>query len=409
MVRRAPITKRNCDVLILGSGVVGLATGIALLKSRPSLKVIIAEKENQLALHASGRNSGVLHAGFYYSPDSLKARFCRDGNTELRILAKKYDIPVREVGKVVVTRDEEELGRLETLYQRGIVNGVDIEVRDAKDLLQIEPLAITHRKFLWSPKTAVSDSMAIADAMRQEFIAHGGQIDFGMKIQLKISNDEVHDAANTYNAKHIINAAGAQADRISRSVGIGDEYAMLPFMGVYRATAEKNLPLQRLVYPVPHPINPFLGVHFTLTLDRKVKIGPTAIPIAGREQYSILNGWSASDIGQAIKGMSSLVRGDSHDFGAILKTEWPKIIQSLLVKESSKLVPTADAVKDWHRKPPGIRAQLVHLPTGKLEQDFVVQGRYNSTHILNAVSPGWTSSMPFGRWVAEESVITKLA
>ncbi len=391
----------KCDILILGAGVVGLATGIALLESKPHLKVIIAEKESEIAKHASGRNSGVLHAGFYYSPDSLKAKFCRDGNKELRKLAKKYEIPIRDVGKVVVTRKNEELERLETLYQRGIANGVELEVRDAKDLKTLEPLAVTHEKFLWSPTTAVSDSKAIVEAMRQEFERLGGTIQFNTKISLALNNNEVIDRTHTYDAKHIINAAGAQADCISRSVGVGTEYAMLPFMGVYRATEEKNLPLQRLVYPVPHPINPFLGVHFTLTLDHKVKIGPTAIPIAGREQYSFLNGWSASDIAQALKGMTSLIKGEAHDFGAILKTEWPKVIQSMLVKESTELVPTANTVKDWHRKPPGIRAQLVHLPTGKLEQDFVVQNLSNSTHILNAVSPGWTSAIPFGKYVIE--------
>ena len=400
--------KSKCDILILGAGVVGLATGIALLQSRPNLKVIIAEKENQLALHASGRNSGVLHAGFYYSPDSLKAKFCHEGNKELRVLAKKYGIPIREVGKVVVTRNANELSRLEVLYQRGITNGVELEMHEAKNLKKLEPLAITHDKFLWSPTTAVSDSKAIVEALAQEFLSYGGQIDFDREIQLNIAKGEVRDRTETYESKHIINAAGAQADRISRSIGVGAEYAMLPFMGVYRATEEKNLPLQRLVYPVPHPINPFLGVHFTLTLDRKVKIGPTAIPIAGREQYSFFNGWSAPDIGQAFKGMFSLIKGDSHDFGAILKTEWPKMIRSMLVKESTELVPSAKTVKDWHRKPPGIRAQLVHLPTGKLEQDFVVQTLANSTHILNAVSPGWTSAIPFGRWIALESIIHRL-
>jgi len=396
------------DVVIIGAGVVGLAIGISLLQERSNLKVIIAEKEKTLAIHASGRNSGVLHAGFYYSPDSLKAKFCREGNAELRVLAKKHDIPVRDVGKVVVTRNPDEISRLEILYQRGITNGVELELRDEKDLPGFEPLAVTHEMFLWSPTTGVSDSKAIADAMRQEFISLGGQIDFNTKIQLLFKHNEVHDSTDTYRAKHIINASGAQADRISRSIGVGIEYAMLPFMGVYRATEEKNLPLQRLVYPVPHPINPFLGVHFTLTVDHKVKIGPTAIPIAGREQYSFLNGWSAADLGQALKGMTSLIRGESHDFGAILKTEWPKMIQSMLVKESTELVPTANTVKDWHRKPPGIRAQLVHLPTGKLEQDFVVRSLANSTHILNAVSPGWTSALPFGRWVAREFVIPRL-
>ena len=391
----------KCDVLIIGGGIVGLATGIAILESKPSLKIIIAEKESRLALHASGRNSGVLHAGFYYSPDSLKAKFCRDGNKELRILANKYDIPVREVGKVVVVRNDYENSRLEALFERGIKNGVDLEILDASQLNTYEPLAITHERFLWSPTTAVSDPNAIIQAMRKEFELLGGSIHFETKISLKEVNNEIIDASQQFDATQIINAAGAQADRISRAVGVGTDYAMLPFMGVYRATEEKNLPLQRLVYPVPHPINPFLGVHFTLTIDHKVKIGPTAIPIAGREQYSLLSGWSGSDIAQSLKGMTSLMAGDSHDFGAIIKTEWPKVIQQFLVKESLGLVPTASQVKKWHKKPPGIRAQLIHLPTGKLEQDFVLKSRLNSMHVLNAVSPGWTSALPFARFIIE--------
>jgi len=391
----------NCDYLIIGGGAVGLAIGIALLESKPSLKVRIAEKESKLAIHASGRNSGVIHAGFYYSPESLKAKFCREGNFELKKLVKKYSIPLREVGKVVVTRDNDELHRLNTLYERGIINGVDLEILDASRLAEYEPLAVTHEKFLWSPTTAVSDPKAIAEAMFLEFVHLGGKVDFNSKINLEINNAEIRDSTDKYNARHIINASGAQSDRISRAVGVGTEYAMLPFMGVYRAVEEIKLPLQRLVYPVPHPINPFLGVHFTLTIDHKVKIGPTAIPVAGREQYSFLEGWSASDIREAIKGMKSLIAGESHDFKAILKTEWPKILEHRLVNESAKLVPRASEITHWQKKPPGIRAQLVHLPTGKLEQDFVVVSKLNSTHILNLVSPGWTSSIAFAKFIVK--------
>ena len=400
--------QKKCDVVIIGAGVVGLSTGIALLQSRPSLKVMIAEKEKELALHASGRNSGVIHAGFYYSPDSLKAKFCRDGNFELRKLAKKYGIPVKDVGKVVVARNEDEDLRLGTLFDRGVANGVELEIHPEEKLKDFEPLAITHNRFMWSPNTGISDSISIMNAMRDEFLSLRGEIHFNSKVNLTESHGEIHDSSNQFTFKHVVNTAGAQADRISRSVGVGTEYAMLPFMGVYRATSEKNLPLQRLVYPVPHPINPFLGVHFTLTIDGKVKIGPTAIPVAGREQYSFTEGWSGSDIAQALKGMKSLITGDSHDFGAILKSEWPKIIQKLLVKESTELVPTAIGVKDWHRKPPGIRAQLVHLPTGKLEQDFIVVSQANATHVLNAVSPGWTSSIPFGRYLANEFILQRV-
>lgn len=398
----------KCDVLILGAGIIGLSIGKALLEARPSMKVIIAEKEDAISKHASGRNSGVLHAGFYYSPDSLKAKFCRDGNQELRQLAKRHNVPVREVGKVVVARNADENSRLETLFQRGLANGVDLEMLSEDKLLDYEPLAVTYERFLWSPTTAVSDSKAINEALRSEFEKLGGQIHYQRKISLGLQDQEIYDRSRTYDAKHYVNAAGAQADRISRKIGVGTEYAMLPFMGVYRATSEKNLPLQRLVYPVPHPINPFLGVHFTLTVDHLTKIGPTAIPIAGREQYGPTEGWSASDIGQALKGMAALIRGESHDFGSILKTEWPKLVESLLVKESTSLVPTASRKINWHRKPPGIRAQLVHLPTGKLEQDFVAENQLNSTHILNAVSPGWTSGLPFGRWITLEKVLPQV-
>ena len=400
------MAKERYDIAIIGAGVMGLATGIALLQERPSLKILIADKENQIAKHASGRNSGVLHAGFYYSPDSLKARFCRDGNRAIKELASKYGIPVKEVGKVVVARNSDENSRLETLFERGIKNGVELELLEQSRLPEFEPLAVTHERFLWSPSTAISDSKAIVKAMQDEFLRLGGRIAFSREFKLRISNGEISDDSGHFDAHYYVNAAGAQADRISRSVGVGNDYAMLPFMGVYRATEVKNLPLRRLVYPVPHPINPFLGVHFTLTVDNKVKIGPTAIPIAGREQYSLFKGWSGSDIAQAIRGMISLIRGDAHDFGAILKSEIPKFLESTLVNESTELVPQASLVSAWEKKPPGIRAQLVHLPTGRLEQDFVVTSHLNSTHILNAVSPGWTSAIPFGAHVASQVLET---
>lgn len=391
---------QKCDVLILGAGIVGLATGVALLESKPGLKVIVVEKERLIASHASGRNSGVLHAGFYYSPDTLKAKFCKDGNFEIRRLAKKYSIPVKDVGKVVVTRKAEENQHLDTLFERGIRNGVELEIWDRNKLKLFEPLAATHNRFIWSPTTAISDPRAITRAVMEEFLSLGGQIEFDTKISLKKIGNELVDVENRFHFTHVINAAGAHADRISRSVGVGTEYAMLPFMGVYSATEDKNLPLQRLVYPVPHPINPFLGVHLTMTIDKKIKIGPTAIPILGREQYSLTEGWTFSDITQSLRAISSLISGDSHKLATIIKSEWPKIIQKNLVKEASLLVPTTNTVAIWNRRPPGIRAQLVHLNSGQLVQDFIVKSEFNSTHILNAVSPGWTSALPFGRWIS---------
>ena len=392
----------KCDLLIIGAGVIGISIGIAYLNANPGKKVISVDKENEIGKHATGRNSGVLHAGFYYSSESLKAKFCREGNTQLRKIAKKYGVPIREFGKVVVSRTIEEDSRLDLLFKRGLQNGVELELLDKSSLKKYEPLARTTNRFLWSPTTAVSDPRMIIRALQTEFQSLGGRIEFDTRIKLVVTSGMVRILNDTYEAEFIVNAAGAQADRISRQINVGLEYAMLPFMGVYRVTDQSELPLQRLVYPVPHPVNPFLGVHFTLTVDGLVKIGPTAIPLFGREQYSFREGWSVSDSIQAIKGSVALMRGESHNFGTILKSEWPKIVLKQLVKESTELVSGARDVKRWEKKPPGIRAQLVHLPSGKLEQDFVVKRYLNSVHVLNAVSPGWTSALPFGKWIVDE-------
>lgn len=357
-----------------------------------------------MGVHASGRNSGVLHAGFYYSPESLKAKFCKDGNLELRKIAKKHDIPVLNTGKVIVARNSEENQELDLLYARGLKNGVDLEIKDSKDLAKFEPLAKSHERFLWSPTTGVSDPNALTGALAKDFIKLGGVINFDSRINLTESKGEIRDTTGTYNATIIVNAAGAQADRISRSIGVGLDYAMLPFMGLYRATESKNLPLKTLVYPVPNKTNPFLGVHFTLTIDQKVKIGPTAIPVFGREQYSLFENWSLSDIGQSLKAIYSILSGKELKIMSLARSESPKFIEAKLVKESAELVSNAAFVSKWERKPPGIRAQLVHLPTKNLELDFVVDRHKNSVHILNAVSPGWTSAIPFGRWVSKNWV-----
>ena len=187
MSKREP----KSDVLIIGAGIVGLSVGIALLQERPSLKILIIDKETGPGQHASGRNSGVLHAGFYYSPDSLKAKFCREGNAELRKLCIENEIPVLECGKVVVARNAEEDARLDLLYSRGITNGVELEIHDATNLEKHEPLAKTHGRYLWSPKTAISDPKAVTTAMVRRFESLGGRISYSSKVQISESSGEV--------------------------------------------------------------------------------------------------------------------------------------------------------------------------------------------------------------------------
>ena len=393
----------NKDYLVIGSGIIGLSIGIALLESKSKVKVSIYEKESGLGFHASGRNSGVIHSGFYYSPESLKARFCADGNKELKALCKVNDLPLIETGKVVVTSNLDEVGRLEILYRRGLENKIELELLDANQLSKFEPAARTHGKFLWSPTTAIADPKLVIDYLALKFKKLGGELIIGNEIRLRESNGLVK--AFTQNkeipANYIVNAAGVHADQIARSIGVGTEFACLPFKGIYRVSKKLISSPKTLIYPVPHPINPFLGVHITLTLDGDIKIGPTAMPLFGREQYSVTNHVEFREIKDSLKSMLSLIKGKEYDLKEILRDEIPKTMTKFLVRDMARIVPEVKEVKAWKKLKPGIRAQLVNLESGKLEQDFIVRKCHNSTHILNAVSPGWTSALPFGRWITE--------
>jgi L-2-hydroxyglutarate oxidase LhgO len=389
------------DVVIIGAGIIGLSVARALKSHQPSLKVLVCEKEASAGLHASSRNSGVLHAGFYYSPESLKAKFCRDGNRQLREFIQRKNLPLLQIGKVVVTQSEEEEERLVKLYDRGVANGVKLEFLPAKDLSRFEPLAITHQNFLWSPTTAVSDPRSVLMALAEDLVASGVEIRCSSHIS-NFSNRKIYLNSAEIKYKHLINAAGSQADRIAHGFDVGAEYSMLPFMGMYRYVEQRNLPIQTLVYPVPHVLNPFLGVHFTMTFDKLVKIGPTAIPILGREQYKFQSKVELLDMKSTLSSSLALARGSHHSIVEIAKSEFPKFSSRFLVSESSKLVPTASRVRGWKIKPPGIRAQLVNLQTGELVQDFLVKKGQSSTHVLNAVSPGWTSALPFGEFISNQ-------
>jgi L-2-hydroxyglutarate oxidase LhgO len=393
----------DTDFLVIGSGVIGLAIGIALLESKPSLKVVIFEKEKDLGRHASGRNSGVIHAGFYYSPDSLKAKFCANGNRELKKICRENRLPLIETGKVVVTSSMDQVERLEVLYKRGIENKIDLELLDASQLKRIEPTAKTFEKFLWSPTTAVGDPESIIEYLFSRFKRLGGVIAVGQRIEIRELKGSIRAFAlnKEIPANQIINSGGVHANQLARSIGVGTEFACLPFMGIYRVAEKTAFSPKTLIYPVPHPINPFLGVHITLTLEGDIKIGPTAIPLFGREQYSIRSRVDFSEFKDSLRAMWSMVRGGEYDLPEILRDELPKIITKKLVKDVHRLVPDIDMVGNWHKNKPGIRAQLVNINSGKLEQDFIVRRHLNSTHVLNAVSPGWTSALPFGRWVAE--------
>jgi L-2-hydroxyglutarate oxidase LhgO len=387
------------DVAVIGSGAVGLAVARGLLEIDPTIRISVFEKEQDFSTHASARNSGVLHAGFYYSPESLKARFCREGRDELERLAVKNSIPIKKIGKVVVAQNREEEARLETLLKRGIANGVELERLPESELSNFEPLARTEGSFLWSPNTTVSNPVLINEALRSELISKNVKFISNSKVEFIdtkwINNNEVIPA------KYFINAGGAWALDLAHQMKLGLQYRTMPFLGLYKQVQARHLPIRTLIYPVPHPINPFLGVHFTLTIDGFVKIGPSALPIIGRSQYSLNSPITSEEILTFGKNLISLAKGSKHDLWSMVQYEIPKLLTSNLVGAASELVPGAKQVKQWSRKSPGIRGQLINSNSGELLQDFLIEHNQNSTHVLNAVSPGWTASIPFGRHIAQ--------
>jgi len=397
------VINKDYDHIIIGAGIIGISLGLAILERNPSKKVLIIDKEAKPGVHASGRNSGVLHAGFYYSPDSLKAKFCRLGNLELRKFCKENNLRILETGKVVVCQDKQDVLRLEELYRRGVENGVDIEIHSFRELNRIEPAAQTIDKFIWSPTTAVGSPKDVIEKLSEKFVKSGGKFLFNQKVKLIKKNNEIliQTKSSNYFAKAIINSAGAYAAELAKQVNVGREYVCMPFLGAYKKSSLLSQNPKRLVYPVPNPVNPFLGVHTTITLNNELKIGPTAFPVIGKEQYKAIDGFSFKDLAEFLSSSKALLRSNSVNLLSLAQEEVLKLFTKPLLKRTQKLSDSLQINKNWVKHPSGIRAQIINTKTKTIEMDYIVESDKNVVHVLNAVSPGWTSSLPFARWVVE--------
>jgi L-2-hydroxyglutarate oxidase LhgO len=388
------------DFLVIGGGIIGISVARELKRRYSDTRVTVIEKENRLGEHASGRNSGVLHAGFYYTADSLKAKFTRDGNVELTRFCDEHGIPLNRRGKLVVAQNEMEHAALDELLRRGQANGVALEAVDEKTAREIEPRAITFGRALFSPSTSSVNPTQVLNCMENEARAEGIQIDYGVAYRAR-TGDGVLTSAGTYEAGYIVNAAGLYADQVARGFGFSRNYRILPFKGLYLYSSEPAGAIRTNIYPVPDLRHPFLGVHFTVTADAHVKIGPTAIPAFWREQYQGLGNFRASELADIALRQMGLVLSSGFDFMKLAWEEIRKYSRTRMVSLASAL---AKGVKLEHYRQwgkPGIRAQLLNIKSKKLEMDFVFEGDNRSFHILNAVSPGFTCCLPFSRFVCD--------
>ena len=391
-------------IAIIGGGVVGLTLAYELVQKSKNVTVTIIEKELAVAQHASGRNSGVLHAGFYYSPNSLRAQVCRDGNALLRNFIQTNRLPIKNTGKVVVTKNSTDEDLLEKLHLTGLNNGIKVEILPNRLLMEIEPLARTFENFLWSPNSAIFDTQAVVDCLVIQ-LKNAGVI-FRLGCEAKVTDDRRLLLDGTVeDFDHIVNCSGTFADVFAHKFGFGSDFSLLPFAGRYLKIEATHLPLNCLVYPVPDPRNPFLGVHLTPTLNGFVKIGPTALPLFGREQYRLRDIPSLRDSLQSILGLMRFGFSDPKNLFDLVTTELPKLQTRKVVLSAQELVskPILDAKRYTVR--PGIRAQLIHNSTGVLVSDFIHEGDSRSTHILNSISPAWTSSFALSRLLVNDRLL----
>jgi L-2-hydroxyglutarate oxidase LhgO len=391
----------STDFLILGGGIIGICVARELKRRFPDTDVTLLEKEVACGLHASGRNSGIIHAGFYYSADSLKAKLTRAGNQAMIDYCEAKKIPLNRCGKLVVAKDEADLPLLDGLLRRGVANGVPLENLTEQQAREIEPRVKTHHRAIFSPSTASANPRRVMEEMIEDANNDGITIRTGARY-LRFRNGLVVTSQASFTPGHVVNAAGLYADKIALDFGFSERYRILPFKGLYLYSDEPPNTFHTNIYPVPDLRNPFLGVHFTVKEDGRAKIGPTAIPALWREQYRGFDNFQFGEFIEVLFREAGLMLSSTFDFQKLALEEVQKYSRSRLVALASKL---AHGVRLEHYRrwgEPGIRAQLLDIQNRKLEMDFVIEGDARSTHLLNAVSPGWTCAIPFARYAVDQ-------
>ncbi len=392
---------RRVDLAIVGAGIVGLATARELLLRYPKLRLAVLDKEPAIAQHQTGRNSGVIHSGLYYKPGSLKARLCVQGAAAMKHYCEERNIPVNVCGKVVVATTPGELPRLHELYQRGLANGIpDLELIGPERLREIEPHA-TGLEAIYSPSTAIVDYRRVADAYAADIRAMGGEVLTGYEVR-QIANTGgrvwVDCPAGMIETRYLITCAGVYSDRMAALSGAPREPRIVPFRGDYYilAPSQRHL-INALIYPVPDPAFPFLGVHSTLKIDGSMWLGPNAVLAFGREGYQR---WDVNlpDLADALgyRGFQRLARSYWRVGMDEMVRDWSK---QLFVASVQRFVPaiTADGVVPG---PAGIRAQALALD-GSMVDDFVFHQEGPVIHVRNAPSPGATSSLTIAAMIGD--------
>lgn len=397
----------SADFLIVGAGVVGLTIAWELKKRYPDQSVVVLEKEAAPGLHSSGRNSGVLHSGIYYPASSLKAQVCSQGAREMADYCLEHSLPLHRTGKLLIPTRTEDDAQLDILLRRAQQNNIPVQELDEKELRAMEPeVRSATGKALFVASTSVVDARQVMSAILTDAGAAGVQIITGARLNnINPTTRKVILTSGKMSYGHLINAAGLYADRVAHLMSVGRQYTLLPFKGIYwKLRNDCGISVRRLVYPVPDLRVPFLGVHTTNSTAGTTYLGPTAAPAFGRENYK---GWQGITPYELIHISALLARqyvGGQDGFRRLTWQEGRRLFKPWFVEAARALLPRLRTEHLEATDKVGIRAQLLDRNTGKLVTDFLVERGPSSTHILNAISPAFTSAFPFARHIVDKFV-----
>lgn len=395
------------DLTVIGAGIVGLATAYAIANRYPRLKIAVLEKENDVAKHQTGNNSGVLHAGIYYKPGSLKAKMCVQGKAKMEAFCEENNIEYLHVGKLIVAVDDSELPRLHSLYERGIANGVPgMRVLSQAEMHEIEPyaggIAAVH-----SPYTGIVNFRAVSHALRDQLKLRGCDVQFMNKVE-KISqpqSDNLTVVTSKYEVetRHLINCGGLYADTIAQMMNLASDIRVIPFRGEYFFLKKEKFDLVRgLIYPVPDPAFPFLGVHFTRVIRDAglgVEAGPNAVFAFAREGYRF-GKINLAELSNAISFIGFQRLAVKHWRMGLAEMR-RSLSKALFVKSLQRMIPSIQS-DDLEPGGAGVRAMAIHK-NGDLVDDFYFVGTKNALHVLNAPSPAATASLTIGEYITEKA------
>jgi L-2-hydroxyglutarate oxidase len=390
------------DYVVLGGGIVGVSTALSLITKHPDKRILLVEKEESFAQHQTGHNSGVIHAGVYYEPGSLKAKFCREGLKETIKFCSLHKIPYQQCGKLLVATNDVELKRMKELYERCKSNDIEVEILNEKTLNEIEP-NISGIGALLVKSTGIVNYKLITEKMSEQFESLGGMFLLNTKIiNLKEDEDKIQIITSNeiFSARYLVCCAGLMADRIAKLLKIKINFQIVPFRGEYFKLPEKhNNLVKHLIYPIPDPTLPFLGVHLTKMIDGSITVGPNAVLGFKREGYSQFN-FSLKDTLQLLsfKGFHKVLM---RNFKSGLYEMKNSIFKRGYLKEVQKYSPSVK-LNDLQPYPAGIRAQAV-LDDGTLVHDFLFAESRRSIHVCNAPSPAATSAIPIGKYITDKA------